>query len=157
MNFWRYPSLSIHGIEGCFSEAGQKTVIPRRVIGKFSIRTVPNQEPTKIEKYIQDHLDHHWKLRKSSNKMKLISMVHATPWTENPFHANYKAGQKATKLVYGVEPDMTRGSGTIPVTLMIKQSLDKNIILLPVGAGDDGAHSQNEKINIRNYIEGVSI
>jgi hypothetical protein len=32
----------------------------------------------------------------------------------------------------------------------------KSVILLPVGAGDDGAHSQNEKINIRNYIEGVT-
>jgi hypothetical protein len=33
----------------------------------------------------------------------------------------------------------------------------KSVILLPVGAGDDGAHSQNEKIDIRNYIEGVMI
>lgn len=32
----------------------------------------------------------------------------------------------------------------------------KNIVLLPVGAADDGAHSQNEKIDVRNYIEGVS-
>lgn len=30
-------------------------------------------------------------------------------------------------------------------------------MLLPMGAGDDSAHSQNEKIDIRNYIEGVSI
>ena len=29
-------------------------------------------------------------------------------------------------------------------------------MLLPVGACDDGAHSQNEKIDRRNYIEGVS-
>lgn len=36
---WRYPSLSIHGIEGAFHEKGFKTVIPRRVIGKFSVRT----------------------------------------------------------------------------------------------------------------------
>jgi len=26
-----------------------------------------------------------------------------------------------------------------------------------MGSGDDGAHSQNEKIELRNYIEGVSI
>lgn len=26
-----------------------------------------------------------------------------------------------------------------------------------MGCGDDGAHSQNEKIDVRNYIEGVSI
>lgn len=24
-----------------------------------------------------------------------------------------------------------------------------------MGSGDDGAHSQNEKIELRNYIEGV--
>lgn len=29
-------------------------------------------------------------------------------------------------------------------------------MLLPMGAGDDSAHSQNEKIDVRNYIEGVS-
>jgi hypothetical protein len=26
-----------------------------------------------------------------------------------------------------------------------------------IGASDDGAHSQNEKLNIGNYIQGVSI
>ena len=25
-----------------------------------------------------------------------------------------------------------------------------------IGSSDDGAHSQNEKINIKNYIEGVN-
>lgn len=33
----------------------------------------------------------------------------------------------------------------------------KSVLLLPMGAGDDSAHSQNEKIDVRNYIEGVSI
>ena len=32
----------------------------------------------------------------------------------------------------------------------------KNVLLLPMGCGNDGAHAQNEKIDIRNYIEGVS-
>ena len=27
---WRNPSLSLHGIEGAFSEPGFKTVIPRK-------------------------------------------------------------------------------------------------------------------------------
>jgi len=30
-------------------------------------------------------------------------------------------------------------------------------MLLPMGAADDGAHSQNEKIDIRNYIEGTKV
>jgi Cys-Gly metallodipeptidase DUG1 len=35
---WRYPSLSLHGVEGAFYSPGAKTVIPAKVIGKFSIR-----------------------------------------------------------------------------------------------------------------------
>uniref|UniRef100_A0ABI7X4S2 Peptidase M20 dimerisation domain-containing protein n=1 Tax=Felis catus TaxID=9685 RepID=A0ABI7X4S2_FELCA len=45
MHRWRYPSLSLHGIEGAFSGSGSKTVIPRKVVGKFSIRLVPNMTP----------------------------------------------------------------------------------------------------------------
>ena len=44
MHRWRHPHLSLHGIEGAFSGVGAKTVIPRRVVGKFSIRTVPHME-----------------------------------------------------------------------------------------------------------------
>lgn len=38
MGRMRYPSLSLHGIEGAFYGAGAKTVIPAKVSGKFSIR-----------------------------------------------------------------------------------------------------------------------
>lgn len=51
---------------------------------------------------------------------------------------------------------MTCEGGSIPVTLTLQQATGKNVLLLPVGAADDGAHSQNEKLDIRNYIEGVS-
>lgn len=52
MHRWRFPSLSLHGIEGAFSEAGAKTVIPRKVIGKFSIRLVPDMDPKVVEKQV---------------------------------------------------------------------------------------------------------
>jgi len=60
-------------------------------------------------------------------------------------------------MVYGVEPDLTREGGSIPVTLTLQEATGKNVILLPMGAADDGAHSQNEKIDIRNYIEGTKL
>lgn len=72
MHRWRYPSLSIHGIEGAFSEPGQKTVIPRKVIGKFSIRIVPNQSPQKVTENVTTYLQKKWKERGSPNVMKVI-------------------------------------------------------------------------------------
>jgi len=59
--------------------------------------------------------------------------------------------------VFGIDPDMTREGGSIPVTLTLQEATGKNVMLLPLGACDDGAHSQNEKMDRKNYIEGVSI
>ncbi|XP_012256892.1 cytosolic non-specific dipeptidase [Athalia rosae] len=157
MHRWRYPSLSLHGIEGAFSEPGAKTVIPRKVIGKFSIRIVPDMTPDEVEKKVEAYLKKHWATRGSPNTMKL-SMGHGgKPWTENPDHPHYVAGRKATRHVYKVEPDLSREGGSIPVTLTFQEVTGKNVLLLPVGAGDDGAHSQNEKLNVHNYIEGTKL
>ena len=49
--------------------------------------------------------------------------------------------------MYGIEPDMTREGGSIPVTLTFQEATGKSVLLLPIGAADDGAHSTNEKIN----------
>lgn len=73
MKNWRYPSLSIHGIEGAFSGPGFKTVIPRKVNGKFSIRLVPNQHPLKITKLVKDYIKIIWEKRQSPNKLEVIT------------------------------------------------------------------------------------
>lgn len=157
MHRWRNPSLSIHGIEGAFSEFGAKTVIPGKVIGKFSIRIVPNQTPEKVEKTVVDYLEKKWRERGSTNKMKAYMYHGGKPWVSDPKHKNYVAAEKASEYVYKVKPDLTREGGSIPVTLTFEEVTGKNVLLLPMGAGDDGAHSQNEKVDTRNYIEGVRI
>ncbi|XP_011501395.1 PREDICTED: cytosolic non-specific dipeptidase [Ceratosolen solmsi marchali] len=157
MNRWRNPTLSLHGIEGAFYEPGEKTVIPGTVIGKFSLRIVPNMLPDEVEKKVETYIKKQWMARRSPNKMS-ISMSHAgRPWSSNPDHPHYIAARTATKHVYNVDPDCTREGGSIPVALTFQEVTGKNVLLLPVGCGDDGAHSQNEKLNVRNYIEGVSI
>eukprot|EP00092_Neocalanus_flemingeri_P028304 GFUD01030735.1.p1 GENE.GFUD01030735.1~~GFUD01030735.1.p1 ORF type:complete len:480 (-),score=173.39 GFUD01030735.1:205-1644(-) len=154
---WRYPSLSLHGIQGAFADPGAKTVIPRKVVGKFSVRIVPNQTPELVEKVVVDYCNKVWAKRKSPNKM-VASLFHGGRcWLSDPDHPNYTAGSRATQMVYGVEPDLTREGGSIPVTLTLQEATGKNVILLPMGAADDGAHSQNEKIDIRNYIEGTKL
>lgn len=52
---------------------------------------------------------------------------------------------------------VSREGGSIPVTITLEEATGRNVMLLPMGACDDGAHSQNEKINLRNYIEGTKL
>lgn len=154
---WRHPALSLHGIHGAFSDDGSKTVIPGKVTGKFSIRIVPNQTPDFVEATVRKYLDQRWEERGSPNKYSLSMDAGGRCWASDPRHPNYEAAATATKMVYGVEPDLTREGGSIPITLTLEQMTGKNVLLLPMGSSDDGAHSQNEKIDVRNYIEGTKL
>jgi nonspecific dipeptidase len=79
---WRYPTLSLHGIEGAFAGKGAKTVIPANVIGKFSLRLVPDQDPKQIEKVVTAHLE------KEFAKVSFIdpnkTSLDSIPWTDVP-------------------------------------------------------------------------
>ncbi|XP_070508903.1 cytosolic non-specific dipeptidase-like [Chironomus tepperi] len=154
---WRFPALSIHGISGAHCKPGQKTVIPGKVTGKFSIRLVPNQDPNKIEALVVDYLTKKFKESGSPNVMKCQMSHGVRAFTENPNNHNFQAAIRATEHVYGVEPNLIREGSTIPVTLTFQEVTGKNVLLLPIGCGDDGAHSQNEKINERNFIEGSKV
>ncbi|RWS28925.1 cytosolic non-specific dipeptidase-like isoform X1 [Leptotrombidium deliense] len=165
---WRYPSLSIHGIEGAFCGQGAKTVIPRKVVGKFSVRTVPQQVPAKVQECVIKYLKEQFASRNSPNTMKVNVLCSGKPWIANFKDKNFMAGRNAMKNgrllylmanlnIYGAEPDLTREGGSIPVTLTFQEELRKSVLLLPIGASDDGAHSQNEKINRSNYINGVKV
>ncbi|KAJ9097379.1 hypothetical protein QFC19_006849 [Naganishia cerealis] len=133
MGRMRYPSLSLHGIEGAFYGAGCKTVIPAAVHGKFSIRLVPNLTLDAVTKLVCDYVNAEFAKIKTKSKMT-VEMVHGgEPWV----HYNYRAAHKATVSVYGKAPDYTREGGSIPVTLSFADALGVNVLLLPMGRGDD--------------------
>jgi Cys-Gly metallodipeptidase DUG1 len=157
MGRWRFPSLSLHGVEGAFSAPGAKTVIPAKVIGKFSIRTVPNMEPEDVDKLVFKHVKESFAKLKTKNKLD-VSLQHAGKWwVASPNHPNFTAAAKAVERVWGVKPDLTREGGSIPVTLTFETATGKNVLLLPMGSSTDAAHSINEKLDKRNYIEGTKL
>lgn len=157
MHRWRYPSLSLHGVEGAFSGQGAKTVIPAKVIGKFSIRTVPDMDSAKLTKLVVEHCEREFAKLNSPNKCKAELIHDGDYWISDPHNAQFTAASKATKLVYGVEPDLTRDGGSIPITLTFENQLKTSVLLLPMGRGDDGAHSINEKLDISNFINGIKL
>jgi len=157
MGRMRNPSLSIHGIEGAFSGAGSKTVIPAKVHGKFSIRLVPDLLPAKVEPLVKKYLEDEFAKLNTKNTLSVEALHGGKPWLSDPTHWNFEAGAKATEKIYGMKPDLTREGGSIPVTLTFADALGKSVMLLPMGRGDDGAHSTNEKLDKSNYIEGCKL
>ncbi|XP_021163949.2 cytosolic non-specific dipeptidase [Fundulus heteroclitus] len=154
---WRYPTVSIHGIEGAFSDSGTKTVIPAKVTAKFSIRQVPDMDPAVVKKQVTDYLYSVFAKRKSPNSLKVTMVIGAKPWLADTQHPLYEAGKAAVQRVFNMDPDMIREGGTIPIARTFQDVTGKSIIMMPIGGFDDGMHSQNEKISRYNYIEGTKL
>jgi nonspecific dipeptidase len=108
MHRWRFPSLSIHGVEGAFYGSGCKTVVPRKVIGKFSIRLVPDMTPEEIEKKVISFMQAEFATFNSGCTLKVYNEHGGKPFLSDVNHPNYLAGRNAIKAVFGVEPDLTR-------------------------------------------------
>ncbi|KAK5682573.1 hypothetical protein LTS10_005701 [Elasticomyces elasticus] len=157
MGRWRYPSLSIHGVEGAFSAPGAKTVIPAKVVGKFSIRTVPDMEPHEVDQLVYSYVNEQFRKLGSKNKLNCYLQHSGKWWVASPKHWNFTAAAKAVEKVWKVQPDLTREGGSIPVTLTFEQATGKNVLLLPMGSSTDAAHSINEKLDRGNYITGTKL
>ena len=88
--------------------------------GKFSIRIVPDQTPDYVESVVKKYLEKQWAKRGSTNTCN-VSMGHGGKcWVSDINHPNYRAGKAATKMVYGVDPDLTReGKGTYAIHVSV--------------------------------------
>lgn len=113
--------------------------------------------PENVTKVTKAYIEKVFADLKTKNTLKVEMLHGGKPWYSSPDHWNFRAAAKATETVYKVKPDLTREGGSIPVTLTFEESLGKNVCLLPMGQGNDGAHSINEKLDRSNYIEGTKL
>ncbi|KAI3065329.1 hypothetical protein CBS147353_8386 [Aspergillus niger] len=132
---WRYPSITIHGINNADPSPKQTTAICPKVTGKFSIRTVPTMENKAITALVVHYLEQKFKKLGSKNTCEVKQFGESAPyWVGNTEDSNFAAGRAATN----------------------RNALghDKSIMLFPVGRSDDGTHGPDEKLDRDNYIRG---
>lgn len=102
-------------------------------------RLVPPQTPENVNPLVIDYLQAEFAKLNSKNTLRIEGSHGGKPWVEDVKHWNYEAAKKATEAVYNKSPDLTREGGSIPVTLTFAETLRVNVLLLPMGRGDDGA------------------
>ena len=151
MNFWRYPSLSIHGVEGAFYGPGAKTVIPAKVKGKVSIRIVPDQKPGEIAKLLEQYAQKEFAKLNSPNKLTVHTLITGDWWYGDLNNFLFKANTKAIKEYWKMEPSYVRSGGTLPIIPFMESTFNAPAIGIATGQITDGPHSQNERIRIKNF------
>ncbi|XP_077520089.1 cytosolic non-specific dipeptidase-like [Amblyomma americanum] len=157
MRRWRYPALSIHGIEGAHWSPGEKAVIPGRVVGRFSIRTVPNQTGQKVADCVTRHLEREFAKRKSPNRLRVTMTRSTETWLNDRYNSHFKAAAAAMRHAYGLRPDLTREGGTVSAATLLHKHVCSDMIMMSMTPAGRGCHSIDEHIRVEELVAGAKL
>lgn len=155
MQKWRFPSLTVHRVE--VSGPGNVTVIPAKVNAAISLRLVPNQTSNMVKGLLSSFLHSEFAKLKTSNHLKIHWRGSADPWLGDPSNAAFGLLHDATTEVWGVPPLYIREGGSIPVARTLERIFDAPAAQLPCGQSSDGAHLDNERLRITNFLNARAV
>ncbi len=149
---WARPTLDVNGIKGGFQGKGAKTVIAAKASAKISCRLVSNQDPKditkKLIKYIEDI---------APNYVTVIARdLHGAKTALSPLDSKaVKLTAKALEKSFDKEVVFARTGGSIPIVNNFQEELGVDVVLVGFGLENDGAHSLNEKFDLKNYYDAI--
>ena len=150
---WALPTFEIHGIRGGFTGEGAKTVIPAQATAKVSLRLVPGQGFEEVGRSLQAAvaaLAPEW-------ATVTVSLLHGgDPVQVNVNHPAFDILDQAFEAVEGRKAVQVRAGGSIPIVPELGLS-GAPVILTGIGLPDDGLHSPNEKLDLRQLWSGIEI
>lgn len=142
---WARPTCDVNGLTAGYQGPGAKTVIASKASAKISMRLVPNQDPTKIQRAFEKALcDRLPKNVKHEIKWYGASAPVLVPIDSPPT----KLAVNALATGFGKQPTFMREGGSIPVVGLLKSALHLDTLLVGFGLHDDRVHSPNEKFDL---------
>jgi acetylornithine deacetylase/succinyl-diaminopimelate desuccinylase-like protein len=150
---WAMPTFEIHGVKGGFTGEGAKTVIPAAGVAKISLRLVPGLPM----EFVQGQL------------RKAVAAV-APDWAEwelkflhggDPVqiavdHPAFAVLDQAFEEVVGRATVAVRAGGSIPIVPELARG-GAPVLLTGIGLPDDGLHSPNEKVDVKQIWDGIKV
>ncbi|KAH6937199.1 hypothetical protein HPB50_025984 [Hyalomma asiaticum] len=151
-------------VEGAHWSSGDKAVIPARVVGKFSIRTVPNQKVQKVRECVEKHLQEQFTRRGSPNQVNSTVLSHGITigmGTQSLGQVRFTCARAVTvrvperRLTYGVVPEKTRGGFTVGPAKLMQDYVCRDVLVMSINPPGCGFHSQNENVRVADLVSGV--
>ncbi|XP_034471933.1 cytosolic non-specific dipeptidase-like [Drosophila innubila] len=146
-NRWCKPTLTMHGIEGSDNRKECSQTLPMLIMGKFSIKMVPDQELAHVHDVVKEYLvNMHHELEMGTHlTIKLLDTCEPTSWSTSSKIT--KVVSRAVGDVFQKEPIASAGiSICLPIASVFRKMLNKPIILLPYGLRADRHYQENESI-----------
>jgi acetylornithine deacetylase/succinyl-diaminopimelate desuccinylase-like protein len=150
---WALPTFEIHGIKGGFVGEGAKTVIPAVATAKVSLRLVPGLPFAQVAKW----LDRAAKAVAPKYADVTVKILHGgDPVQVDVSHPAFAILDAAFQEVVGRRAVRVRAGGSIPIVPRLGMT-GAPVLLTGIGLPDDGLHSPNEKLDLQQLWDGITI
>ena len=146
------PSLDVNGIWGGYTEEGAKTILPSKAHAKISMRLVPHQKSSIIDKLFEDHF---MSIAPKGVRVKVKRLHGGQGYISPTSNEAYLAASKAMEKTFGKKPVPTRSGGSIPIVSDFEEVLGIKTILMGFGLESDAIHSPNEHYPLENFFKGI--
>jgi acetylornithine deacetylase/succinyl-diaminopimelate desuccinylase-like protein len=151
---WARPTLEVNGIWGGFQEEGIKTVLPAEAHAKITCRLVADQDPEKIVRALQAHIERHAPPAVTVTVTPLA--FRAYPYLVPADEPGNAAVREVLLEMYEQEPYYVRSGGSIPVCSLFQQVLGAYTASFGFGLNDERQHSPDEFFRLASFRKGQS-
>ncbi len=146
------PSLDVNGIWGGYTEEGAKTILPSKAFAKISMRLVPHQNSTDIDKLFENHFR---SIAPEGVRVDVRSLHNGQGYVSPTDTIAYQAASKAMEQTFNQRPIPTRSGGSIPIISDFEEVLGIKTILMGFGLESDAIHSPNENYPLEHFYKGI--
>jgi len=149
---WVRPCLDVNGMISGYTGPGKKTVLPAVATAKVSCRLVPDQEPERIARLLEEHVH----ARVPDGVQATVHLRQTNhPWRAAPEGPLYRAATAALADVYGVEPVKVAHGGTLPIARDFSELLTPSVAVMGFALPGANMHAPNEWIAVEQLEKGM--
>jgi acetylornithine deacetylase/succinyl-diaminopimelate desuccinylase-like protein len=149
---WVRPTCEVNGMLSGYTGEGSKTVLPSYAMAKVSFRLVPDQDPARIQKLVQDHVQ---RVAPAGVKVEVVVMHGGKPWRAKLEGPLVEAAARALEQAYGRPVIFAGEGGSIPIIPEFERVLRAPALLMGFGLPGENAHAPNEWMSLDNYRKGT--
>ena len=147
------PSLTLNGIVGGYTGKGIKTIIPSRAVAKLSVRMVPDQDPSEIERLFRRHVARVTPPTVNARVRRLAPP--SSPALISRRHPALSAAAFAYKKAFNAWPVFLRSGGSVAAASILQTRLGTPMVLMGFALPGDQLHAPNESFHLSNFYRGI--
>ncbi|HEY8470255.1 MAG TPA: dipeptidase [Longimicrobiales bacterium] len=149
---WVRPTVEVNGLLSGYTGQGSKTVLPSTAMAKVSCRLVPNQDPDRIARLVEEHVR---RVAPPGVTVRFQYLHGGQPWRARLEGPLYEAAARALERAFGRRPIYAGEGGSIPIVTEFERVLGAPVLLMGFGLPGENAHAPDEWMSLENFEKGT--